>query len=244
MKISCCDGRKLTATEQTAIDYINQNTELVAELSITEIAERAFVSTATVSRAIRKCGYENLMELRYKIASPDKMQHNLAQVNKILAKSYEECIKTIDNIRIPSVLSAAEYIRKAKRIFIVGCGVTYLVVQEFEFQLQCQGFHVWSISDSQMLKQLDKFVSDEDVVFVLSVANSTPELAIAAKLSKQKGAKLVVCCCTSGTELEALADVFILGYSTLIVPNHLYKSTSRLALHIIMRTITEYLIDQ
>ena len=53
MKISCCDGRKLTATEQTAIDYINQNTELVAELSITEIAERAFVSTATVSRAIR-----------------------------------------------------------------------------------------------------------------------------------------------------------------------------------------------
>ena len=175
MKISCCDGRKLTATEQTAIDYINHNTELVAELSITEIAERAFVSTATVSRAIRKCGYENLMELRYKIASPDKMQHNLAQVNKILAKSYEECIKTIDNIRIPSVLSAAEYIRKAKRIFIVGCGVTYLVVQEFEFQLQCQGFHVWSISDSQMLKQLDKFVSDEDVVFVLSVANSPPE---------------------------------------------------------------------
>ena len=40
---------KLTATEQTAIDYINQNTELVAELSITEIAERAFVSTATVT---------------------------------------------------------------------------------------------------------------------------------------------------------------------------------------------------
>ena len=61
------------------------------------------------------------------------------------------------------------------------------------------------------LKQLDKFVSDEDVVFVLSVANSTPELAIAAKHSKKKGAKLVVCCCTSGTELEALADVFILG---------------------------------
>ena len=122
--------------------------------------------------------------------------------------------------------------------------MTYLVVQEFEFQLQCQGYHVWSISDSQMLKQLDKFVSSEDVVFVLSVANSTPELAIAAKLSKKKGAKLVVCCCTSGTELETLADVFILGYSTLIVPNHLYKSTSRLALHIIMRTITEYLIDQ
>ena len=71
MRISCSDWRKLTSTEQAEIDYINQNTELVAELSITEIAERAFVSTATVSRAIRKCGYENLMELRYKIASPD-----------------------------------------------------------------------------------------------------------------------------------------------------------------------------
>ncbi len=80
------------------------------------------------------------MELRYKIASPDKMQHNLAQVNKILAKSYEECIKTIDNIRIPSVLSAAEYIRKAKRIFIVGCGVTYLVVQNLNFNCNAKVF--------------------------------------------------------------------------------------------------------
>ena len=243
MKIVCCDDKKLTTTEQTAIDYINKHIDLIAELSITEIAEQAFVSPATVSRAIRKCGYENLMKLRYAIASPDKMQQSLAQVNKILAKSYDECVKTIDNIRISSVLAAANHIRSAERIVIVGRGLTALVAQEFEFQLQCQGYHVWSLSDSQMLRHLDRLVSDKDLVFILSVANSTPELAIAAKLCKKVGAKLVVCCCASGTDLERFADVFILGHSSLIYPNHLYGSTSRLALHIILRTITEYLIE-
>ena len=243
MKIECCDGKKLTSSEQAAIDCINQNVNTVAEMSITDIADKAFVSPATVSRAIRKCGYESLMKLRYTISSPEQTQHNLAQVNKILGKSYDECIRTIDNIRITSVLQTAEYIRSAKRIFIVGRGLTYLVAQDFEFQLQCQGYHVWSISDSQMLRQFDKLVSKEDLVIILTVANSTPELAIAAKLCKEEGAKLVVCCCTSGTDLEYFADVFILGYSSLVFPNHLYRSTSRLGLYIILRTITEYLIE-
>lgn len=242
MKIVCSDGCKLTATEQTAIDYINSHIAQIAELSITDIAELAFVSPATVSRAIRKCGYDNLIKLRYDLISYDSNQQSLAQVNKILAKSYDECVKTIDNIHIPSVLETAEYIRCAKRIIIIGCGLTYLAAQEFEFQLQCQGYPVWSLSDSQMLKQLDRLVSNEDLVVILSVANSTPELAVAAELCKKQGAKLVVCCCTGGTKLEEYADVFLLGHSSLIYPNHLYRSTSRLALHIITRTITEYLI--
>lgn len=241
MELNCRTDRKLTAAEQTVVDYISRNEHLVAELTITDIAERAFVSTATVSRAIRKCGYENLAELRYKIASQDKLQTNLILVNEILSKSYEECIKTLENIRIGAILQVAEYIRKANRIFIIGCGITSLVAQEFEFNLQCQGYHVWSISDSEIIKRMDKLVGKNDIVFIYSVANSTPELAIAAEHSKHKGAKVVVCCCKEGTPLENFADVFILGRTSMIAPNKLYGSTSRLALQIIMRTIVEYL---
>ena len=242
MKLSCCMGRKLTAAEQTVIDYIAENEQLAAELTITDIAERAFVSPATVSRAIRKCGYENLTELRYQIASRDKLPSNLVLVNEILAKSYEECIRTLENIRISAIMQVAEHIRRANRIFIIGCGITNLVAQEFEFQLQCQGYHVWSLSESEMLKRMDKLVSPEDVVFIFSVANSTPELALAARLSKQQNAKVVVVCCKAGTPLEEIADIFILGQSSMIAPNYQYGSTSRLALQIIMRTIIEYLV--
>ena len=242
MVLNCRAGRKLTMTEQAVADYINQNEPLVAELTITDIAERAFVSPATVSRTIRKCGYESLTELRYKIASQDKLQENLVVVNEILAKSYEECIHTLENIQINAILRVADYIHNAKRIFLIGCGLTSLVAQEFEFQLQCQGYNVWMISDSEMLKRMDKLARDGDLVFIFSVANSTPELAIAARYSKEKNGKVVVCCCKKGTPLETYADVFILGCSSVISPNYMYGSTSRLALQIIARTIVEYLI--
>lgn len=242
MDINCRNDRKLTVAEQTVVDYIRQNEQLVAELTITDIAERAFVSPATVSRAIRKCGYESLTELRYKIAAQDKLRANLTLVNEILAKSYEECIRTLENIQINAIMRVADYIRKARRIFIIGCGITSLVAQEFEFQLQCQGYNVWSISDSEMLKRMDRLANEGDLVFIFSVANSTPELAVAAQLSKDKKARVVVCCCKEGTALEEIADEFILGYSSVIAPNYRYGSTSRVALQIITRTIIEYLI--
>lgn len=242
MVLNCRTGRKLTDSEKAVADYINQNIHLVAELTITDIAERAFVSPSTVSRCIRKCGYDSLAQLRYKIASNDKLQENLTLVNEILAKSYEECTRTIETIHINSIMEITSYIRSAEHIFIIGCGITNLVAQEFEFQLQCQRYNVWSISDSEMLKRMDKLAKPEDLVIIFSVANSTPELAIAARLSKEQGARVVVCCCKEHTPLEELADIFVLGHSQPITPNFTYGSTSRLSLQIIARTIVEYLI--
>ncbi len=47
----------LTHSELSVIDYINQHESTAAELSITELAEASYTSPATVSRAIRKCGF-------------------------------------------------------------------------------------------------------------------------------------------------------------------------------------------
>lgn len=49
----------LTEAERAVMHFVNENKALAAELSITELAERSFTSPATVSRAIRKCGYRH-----------------------------------------------------------------------------------------------------------------------------------------------------------------------------------------
>ena len=55
MFLKCKKGQHLTNGEQNAINYINENVDAIGDMTISEIAEKAFVSASTISPAIKKC---------------------------------------------------------------------------------------------------------------------------------------------------------------------------------------------
>ncbi|MBU5582069.1 MurR/RpiR family transcriptional regulator, partial [Enterococcus sp. S181_ASV_20] len=122
--------QRLSSSERTVIDFLNKNELLIPELSITKIAEKTYVSSATVSRTIQKCGFSGINELRYKISQQeeDKNSFNAPYVvNNILAKSYRECTQTIDGINSTTIYQIIEYIKSSQRIFIYARGFTCLL---------------------------------------------------------------------------------------------------------------------
>lgn len=238
--------QSMSETERSIIDYINKNEEKILYLSITNIAEKTYTSPATVSRTIQKCGFQGISELRYKI-SHRKMRKEAESdtspylMNEILAKTYRECTKTIDNFQITSILQATEYMKKAKRIFLYARGFTALVAEEFQMYLQLLGYDAVIVKDVMWMKHTNKLVTSKDMVFILSLRNSTPELAASAKIARAIGAPVVVCCCKTPTELEKYADITILGNTELIMSTKGQRVYSRIPLTIITRTIIEYL---
>ena len=95
--------QSLSESERCVIDFINQNEAKIPLLSITSIADKTFTSPATVTRAIQKCGFQGITELRYKLSQDTKDEQTLRSpyaVNEILDKSFRECTKTIDNLNI------------------------------------------------------------------------------------------------------------------------------------------------
>lgn len=61
-------------------------------------------------------------------------------------------------------------------------------------------------------------------------------------MGRKKGAKVVACCCTTGTALDELSDLVVYGYTQSIYSNEVYGCASRLGLMIITRTIAEYMM--
>lgn len=240
MFLKCEKGQHLSAGEQIAIDYINEHVDSIASLTITDIAELAFISASTVSRAIRKCGITSMTDVRYKIAAGEWAKKNFV-VNEILEKSYTDCVKTIERIDTTSILKIVEYIRKARIVHILAGGVTRLAAQEFEFSLQSQGINAYLQWDSGVTKRLKPLVEPEDLVIIFSVQNNTEDLVVGAEAAKKKGAKVVTCCCTEGTTLEEFSDITVIAYSQKTVRNKDFRDSSRLGLQIIVRTIVEYL---
>ncbi len=241
MEIRCSEEMRLSNAEKAVIDYINAQQGVLELFSIGDVARGAYVSLATVSRAIRKCGFASFSEMKFRLSEEQKGDKQSAEMNKILLKSYSECLETIKRIDISATIDIASRMRRARTVYLLANGLTALVANEFAIQLQCQKIPVCQISDSEMMRKMDLLASAGDLVLILSVKNSTPELAIGARLAKKMGAEVVLCCCTQGTVLDELADVAVYGCSQSIATNRIFGGTSRIGLQIITRTIVEYL---
>lgn len=241
MVITMDSREKMTSSEEAVIHYINKNKDKISELSITDIAENSFTSPATVSRTIRKCGFRNISELRYQLSSDSSLKNESFLINDILKKSYEECTKTISELDITSVLEITTLIHSARKIFIISKGLTSLMAQEFETELQLLHYNTCFLDDSELIKKLKFLIQPNDLLVIFTVNNSTPDLVTAATIAKKQGCRVVTCCCVHDTPLDALSDVILYGYSQSIIPNNLFGMTSRIPLQIISRTIVEYL---
>ncbi len=236
--------QSLSASERTVIDFLNKNERLIPELSITKIAEKTYVSSATVSRTIQKCGFSGINELRYKISQQKQEKSTFDApyvVNNILAKSFRECTQTIDDIDSTTIYQIIEYIKSAQRIFIYARGFTALIADEFQMYLQLLGYNAIIVKDSMWMKNTEQIVTSDDIIIILSIRNSTPELAISAQSAKKVGAKVVTICCKSKTNLEKYSDITIIGHSEQIMEVSGLTVYSRIPLLIITRTIIEYI---
>ena len=230
----------LSQSEQQVIDFLNENEELLPELSITTIAARTYTSLATVSRAIRKCGFDGIAHLRYSLQQKNAPSNDETFImNDVLAKAYRECSRTIDNISLPQILKIITYIKKSRRIFLYSRGYTALVADEFAHHLVCLGYNAFVMKDSVVMQRSGSILRPDDLVIIISVHNTTPELAESAAIANEIGAKVVTLCCEEGTNLEKYSEVTVIGYSESL--GACTFNVSRVSLSIICHIIIEYL---
>ncbi|TGY44096.1 MurR/RpiR family transcriptional regulator [Clostridium sartagoforme] len=234
--------KKLTPTERDVVNYINSNLNKLSNMSIVDVAEESFTSPATVSRTIKKCGFEGFSELRYKISAKEEYNHDSKKVNEILGKSLIEVTKTIENISITNVLNIVKTIKESKRIYILARGLTELVAQEFNLKMQLLGYNTFLIVDPNIMMNICKTIEKEDLVIAFSLRAETKEIIESVKSAKKSGAKVVTCCCVRKSILEEYSDITIIGYKQSRTSIKEFEVTSRLPLFIISRAIIDYLI--
>lgn len=236
--------QSLSESEAKVVDFLNKNEQLIPALSITKIAEKTFTSSATVSRTIQKCGFSGINELRYKISHQGDSRESANApyvVNTILAKSFRECTQTIDAISSTDIYQTIEYIKSANRIFICARGFTAIIAEELQMYLQLLGYNAIIVKDVMWMKKFHKIITSKDALIILSLRNSTPELAEVAKTSHDCGAKVVTICCKSPTELEKYSDITLIGHTEKIMEASELIVYSRIPLLVITRTIIEYI---
>lgn len=214
---SCRDT--LSATERKVADAILDDIAMAAGATVDQLAGKAGVSIATISRFARSVGCDDTRDLKMKLAQASAVGTRFldrsvpAEESTFYARIYADIESTL-RAHLPLYTEtlfedAMEIVRGARMTYVFGMGgASAVLAQEMQSRMVRLGYPVAAYSDAVLLRMVAATLDERDAVIMLSASGLTPEMLSGARIVKQYRARIVAL--TDATApLAELADVVI-----------------------------------
>ncbi|MBR1622703.1 MAG: MurR/RpiR family transcriptional regulator [Pseudobutyrivibrio sp.] len=199
---------EFSTAEKTAADYFLNN-KYKEDFSAKEVANRLFISEATLSRFAKKCGYTGYRQFVFhyqeRFASEgvrvlrDETRHILDTYQELLNHSYT----LVDEKQIKRV---ASLITKKRRVFLYGKGSSGIAGSEFALRLMRLGIDIDCITDSHVMNMNSAVINEDCVAIGITVSGKTPVVIRALQTAKKKEASTVLISAVHRTEWDEFCD--------------------------------------
>ncbi|KOO14888.1 transcriptional regulator [Vibrio xuii] len=204
----------LRDAEKKVAKLIMDDIENAANASITELAESAEVSEATITRFAKAVGCKNVRDMKIKLAQtltvgqrfilepPDQSGYQ---------GIYESIKQSLDInrnlINEADIETAVEWLHGARQVISIGMGGgSTIASQEMQHRLFRLGYAVVSYNDGLMSRMVASTADSNDVLVMLSATGYTPTIVETAELAKEYGVK-VIAITPKATPLSNIADL-------------------------------------
>ncbi|WMD18250.1 MurR/RpiR family transcriptional regulator [Achromobacter seleniivolatilans] len=209
----------LSVTERKVADAILDDIIWGASATVDQLATKAGVSIATISRFARTVGCEDTRDLKMKLAQASTVGSRFLDPNAapeestFYARIYADIESTL-RAHLPTFTeqlfeAATSIVDGARMIYVFGMGgASAVLAQEVQSRLVRLGYPIAVYSDAVLLRMVAATLDERDAVLILSASGLTPEIVGAARIVKQYRARIVAI--TDATsELAKLADVVL-----------------------------------
>ncbi|ALS97187.1 MurR/RpiR family transcriptional regulator [Lacimicrobium alkaliphilum] len=193
----------LRPAEQKVARYILGDLNYAASASINELASKAKVSHASITRLAQALECKNVRELKMLLAQSAAVGERFIADKPVSRKDIPPVYQAIhDILDINAGLITDEAIEKASQlltradhvlIFGVGGGSTFMA-QECHNRLFRLEVKSNAYSDPMMMRMTAATVNPDDVVLCLSLSGVSPDVMASAQIAKEYGAHLLAIC--------------------------------------------------
>lgn len=180
-------------TEKKIADFFIHNSEKT-DFSAKAIAERLYVSNASLSRFAKKCGYKGYREFIYHYEEAcSRKQHNATSGVRMVLDIYQDFLNRFDDlIDENQIVKVVKYINSAERVYVFGKGSSGFVASEMEFRFMRVGVNIDSIEDSDRMRMQTVFIKEHNLVFGISISGTATDVLYGLKEAHLRGAKTVL----------------------------------------------------
>jgi RpiR family carbohydrate utilization transcriptional regulator len=208
------DGlRHFSPAEEKVARFILADINYAANAPINELAEKAQVSHASITRLARTLTCENVRDLKFRLAQSAAVGERFINDNTVDKQGISQVYQSINDIlALNAGLIKDEIVEQAglsicaaqhSLIFGVGGGSS-MMAQECQNRFFRLGIASNAHSDPMMMRMTAATVDKNDIVLCLSLGGISPDVYSAALIAKEYGA-IIIAICPDG-ELANLAD--------------------------------------
>ncbi|CAN7583641.1 MurR/RpiR family transcriptional regulator [Pseudoxanthomonas sp. LjRoot143] len=192
---------RFSPVEQRIADAILADLPAAAQSGVGELAARAGVSVAAVSRFAKTLGCAHVRELRARLAEAGTVGRRflddadappLPALHAQIGSDAEAALRrNLAGLSESVVHALADALATARRVHIFGMGGSSAVfAQELQQRLTRLGLPVAACSDAVAMRMLAATLEDGDLVIALSVSGRNRELLEACEIALGYGARL------------------------------------------------------
>lgn len=200
-----------TIVERTIADFFIKNQERM-DFSSKAVAERLFVSEASLSRFAKKCGYRGYREFIYQYEETfiEKNQPMTGHTRMAL-NAYQELLnKTYSLLNEPQIMRICKYLSEVSRVFVCGVGSSGLAAREMEMRFMRIGVNIYSILDGDLMRMRAVFQSETSLVIGISISTDTEDVLYFLRESHKKGARTILITARNRENCEEFCDEMVL----------------------------------
>lgn len=210
-------------TERRVADAVLADPLEVLDASVTELADRASTSAATVVRMCTSIGLKGYQELKTRLAveyvpdadvAPDSAVGTGASLTATLLRDFASALKdTAAVLDIGEVENVVEALLSARRIQFAAVGTSAMLAFDGSYRLTTLGMSAFYVGDVHAQHMQARMLEPGDVLFAVSHTGSTFETLAAVRSARTAGATVLAITSFARSPLTELCDHAIIAGS-------------------------------
>lgn len=215
----------LSKMERKTAECMAENQDKLIYASITDLAELAGTSEATVTRVCTKLGYSGFQALKVSVArelvsQQEKIHEDLkadSPPEMIIDKIFSSAIHTLTMTRKAldgkAVAGSIDALCRARRIVVIGNGNSGAIALDAQHKFLRIGLNVSAYTDDHMQMIAVVSMTKDDVLIAISHSGSSRDVAEAMQVAKENGATVISITNNGISPVSKLADIRLYTYS-------------------------------
>ncbi len=200
--------RTLSGTEYHILEFVVKNQEKVLDMTVQELSDTMYVSTASIMRFCKKLGFSGFSEFKFhlkrevsaKIIATSKL--SVEDMKQSMLSDLEKTNSFIDAHTLETVVSL---LTADKNIHFFAKGITTCVFSYFQKYLLTLGKHSTIYGDTHIAYLGVERMTEQDVFIVASLSGLTAQVIKAAQIAKANGATIIAFSKMNNNPLSAIA---------------------------------------
>lgn len=233
-----------TIVEKNIADYFIHN-QKKDDFSAKAVAERLFISEASLSRFAKKCGYRGYREFVYQYEETFvEKDESITGNTRMVLNAYQELLnKTYSLVDEAQMNRLIKYLTKSTRVVVCGRGSSGLAAREMELRFMRIGVDIDSIQDSDLMRMQAVFQNESCLAIGISISGEKEEVLYLLKKAHKNKAKTVLITARNREGYDEFCDEVVL-IPSLKYLNHGNVISPQFPILVMLDIIYSYYVEQ